>query len=188
MTPYLAVFLHEAEAEAVCAAFVKAAQKFRTGEGEVEEEKDDGEDLCNVEFSLGYGGKILLNTATLHMKRGRRALGEARGEAGDLDSPTPPSSPPHCAGYGLVGPNGCGKSTLMRAIANGQVEGFRESMGGEPGRGLPLVNGRGGKYALMRAPPACARPQPRRTCSRRSTSSTTSRRTSPTSQCSTTSR
>lgn len=26
--------------------------------------------------------------------------------------------------YGLCGPNGCGKSTLMRAIANGQLEGF----------------------------------------------------------------
>eukprot|EP00644_Phytophthora_capsici_P000110 jgi/Phyca11/503560/fgenesh2_kg.PHYCAscaffold_4_\ len=26
--------------------------------------------------------------------------------------------------YGLCGPNGCGKSTLMRAISNGQLEGF----------------------------------------------------------------
>lgn len=112
VTPYLAVFLHEAEAEAVCGAFVKSAQRFRTGEGEVVEEADDGEDLCNVEFSLGYGGKILLNTATLHVKRGRR--------------------------YALVGPNGCGKSTLMRAIANGQVEGFREwAIGRSKGRRAP---------------------------------------------------
>ena len=44
------------------------------------------------------GGKILLNNARLWLKRGRR--------------------------YGLCGPNGCGKSTLMRAIANGQLEGF----------------------------------------------------------------
>ena len=26
--------------------------------------------------------------------------------------------------YGLVGPNDCGKSTLLRSIANGQLEGF----------------------------------------------------------------
>lgn len=62
-------------------------------------EDDSGEpDLCKVEFSLAYGGKILLNNANLWLKRGRR--------------------------YGLCGPNGCGKSTLMRAIANGQLEGF----------------------------------------------------------------
>lgn len=55
-------------------------------------------DLCDCEFSLAYGGKILLNTAKLHMKVERR--------------------------YGLIGPNGCGKTTLMRAIANEQLEGF----------------------------------------------------------------
>ncbi|RLN36843.1 hypothetical protein BBJ28_00004595 [Nothophytophthora sp. Chile5] len=55
-------------------------------------------DLCNCEFSLAYGGMILLNNARLRLKRGHR--------------------------YGLCGPNGCGKSTLMRAIANGQLDGF----------------------------------------------------------------
>ncbi|PRW20411.1 elongation factor EF-3 isoform B [Chlorella sorokiniana] len=69
------------------------------GEPPVEDE-DDGEEeeLCNCEFSLGYGGRILLNNATLRLKRGRR--------------------------YGLCGANGAGKSTLMRAIANGKVDGF----------------------------------------------------------------
>ncbi|KAI7836488.1 hypothetical protein COHA_009640 [Chlorella ohadii] len=69
------------------------------GEPPVEED-DDGEEeeLCNCEFSLGYGGRILLNNATLRLKRGRR--------------------------YGLCGANGAGKSTLMRAIANGKVDGF----------------------------------------------------------------
>ena len=62
------------------------------------EEDETGEDLCNCEFSLAYGGKILLNTARLHLKRGKR--------------------------YALIGPNGVGKSTLMRAISNGQLEGF----------------------------------------------------------------
>jgi len=63
-----------------------------------DEDEGEGEDLCNCQFSLAYGAKILLNTATLRLKRGNR--------------------------YGLCGRNGSGKSTLMRAITNGQVEGF----------------------------------------------------------------
>ncbi|PKI85021.1 translational elongation factor EF-1 alpha [Malassezia vespertilionis] len=65
---------------------------------EVFEDEEEGVDLCNCQFSLAYGAKILLNTATLRLKRGHR--------------------------YGLCGRNGSGKSTLMRAIQNGQVEGF----------------------------------------------------------------
>lgn len=68
------------------------------GEPPVEEEDDGDEELCNCEFSLGYGGRILLNNATLRLKRGRR--------------------------YGLCGANGAGKSTLMKAISNGKVDGF----------------------------------------------------------------
>lgn len=70
------------------------------GEGAGTEDPEDAArpDLCKCEFSLAYGGKILLNTASLHLKRGAK--------------------------YGLCGPNGSGKSTLMRAIANGQLEGF----------------------------------------------------------------
>tara|TARA_B100001540_G_C15816997_1_gene648282 strand:+ start:20129 stop:23188 length:3060 start_codon:yes stop_codon:yes gene_type:complete len=63
-----------------------------------EDENDEGEDLCNCEFSLGYGAKILLNNTRLHLKRGKR--------------------------YGICGYNGCGKSTLLKAIANGQVDNF----------------------------------------------------------------
>lgn len=33
---------------------------------------DEGEDVVNVEFSLGYGGKILLHQARLWLKRGHR--------------------------------------------------------------------------------------------------------------------
>ncbi|THH06872.1 hypothetical protein EW146_g9482 [Bondarzewia mesenterica] len=47
---------------------------------------------------LTYGAKVLLNTATLRLKRGHR--------------------------YGLCDKNGIGKSTLMGEIPNGQVEGF----------------------------------------------------------------
>lgn len=65
---------------------------------EVAEDEEEGVDLCNCTFSLAYGAKILLNTATPRLKRGHR--------------------------YGLCGKNGTGKSSLMRAITNGQVEGF----------------------------------------------------------------
>ncbi len=63
-----------------------------------QEDDEEGEVVCDCEFSLAYGAKILLNTARLALKRGRR--------------------------YGLCGANGAGKSTLMRSIANGQLEGF----------------------------------------------------------------
>ncbi|KAI0781440.1 P-loop containing nucleoside triphosphate hydrolase protein [Trametes elegans] len=76
---------------------VKSASADDDDDGAAEED-DEGEDLCNCQFSLAYGAKILLNTATLRLKRGHR--------------------------YGLCGRNGAGKSTLMRAITNGQVEGF----------------------------------------------------------------
>ena len=67
--------------------------------GEVVTEDDEAEDeLCNCEFSLAYGGRILLTNASLRLRRGRR--------------------------YGLCGHNGAGKSTLMRAISNGKLDGF----------------------------------------------------------------
>ena len=35
-------------------------------------EDEEGEDLCKCDFSLAYGALILLNNATLHMKKGKR--------------------------------------------------------------------------------------------------------------------
>ena len=96
----LVPFISEEDAEVVVTKFLERcvadyeSRKVKV----VVDEDDEDEDLCNVEFSLAYGGKILLNNTTMWLKRGRR--------------------------YGLCGPNGCGKSTLMRAIANGQVDGF----------------------------------------------------------------
>jgi elongation factor 3 len=68
---------------------------------EEEEEDDDAEELCNCTFTLAYGTKILLHNTKMKLKRGKR--------------------------YGLLGPNDCGKTTLMRAIANNQVEGFPDT-------------------------------------------------------------
>merc|ERR1719199_880645 len=55
-------------------------------EVELDIPEGEGEILCNVEFKLAYGGKILLNTTHFHVRRGRI--------------------------YGLLGHNGCGKSMV----------------------------------------------------------------------------
>jgi len=65
---------------------------------EIEDEDLDGVDLYKGSFSLAYGTLTLLRDTKMHLKRDRF--------------------------YGLLGPNQCGKTTLMRAIANEQLEGF----------------------------------------------------------------
>ena len=98
ITPYMTIFLHEKDSKDIIDEFRKHAVDNIPVGPNFDDEEDEGEDLCNCEFSLAYGAKILLNKTQLRLKRGRR--------------------------YGLCGPNGAGKSTLMRAIANGQVDGF----------------------------------------------------------------
>merc|ERR1711957_917625 len=65
---------------------------------EIEEEDTEGVDLYKGSFSLAYGTLTLLRDTKMHLKRNRF--------------------------YGLLGPNQCGKTTLVRAIANEQLEGF----------------------------------------------------------------
>eukprot|EP00270_Netrium_digitus_P003247 TRINITY_DN1367_c0_g1_i1.p1 TRINITY_DN1367_c0_g1~~TRINITY_DN1367_c0_g1_i1.p1 ORF type:complete len:996 (-),score=306.74 TRINITY_DN1367_c0_g1_i1:35-3022(-) len=100
VVPYMEPFLAPwgEDAEAVSKQFLEKIINSLKGSDDQDCDDDEGEDLCNCEFSLGYGGKILLNSTRLWLKRGRR--------------------------YGLCGPNGAGKSTLMRAIANGKLDGF----------------------------------------------------------------
>ncbi|PWN47387.1 hypothetical protein IE53DRAFT_382162 [Violaceomyces palustris] len=100
LLPYLTLIkgASQQSAQAVVLSLLKALAKSTGEEAEIFDDEEEGEDLCNCQFSLAYGAKILLNTATLRLKRGHR--------------------------YGLCGRNGSGKSTLMRAIQNGQVEGF----------------------------------------------------------------
>jgi ABC-type Mn2+/Zn2+ transport system ATPase subunit len=59
---------------------------------------EDGADLCNIEFSLAFGGKILLHNTYLKLGRGRR--------------------------YGVMGKNGAGKTTLLTNIGTGNIEGL----------------------------------------------------------------
>merc|ERR1712187_622860 len=67
-------------------------------EEEIEDEDDEGVDLYKGNCALAYGTLTLLRDTKMHLKRDRF--------------------------YGLLGPNQCGKTTLMRAIANEQLEGF----------------------------------------------------------------
>ena len=54
--------------------------------------------MCDLQFSLAYGSNILLNNSRLHLKKGYK--------------------------YGIIATKSAGKTTMMRAISNNQVEGF----------------------------------------------------------------
>jgi len=98
LIPYLGFVASTPDPVTIAREWVVRSASDDTEDDVVADDEEEGEDLCNCQFSLAYGAKILLNTATLRLKRGHR--------------------------YGLCGKNGTGKSTLMRAITNGQVEGF----------------------------------------------------------------
>ncbi|KAF8975859.1 translational elongation factor EF-1 alpha [Entomortierella lignicola] len=101
INPYLITFISKDEAKRVATEvhkfYVDYDAKNAQSNADVAD-VEEGELLCDCEFSLAYGGMILLNKTRLNLRRGQR--------------------------YGLCGPNGVGKSTLMRAIADGQLEGF----------------------------------------------------------------
>ena len=96
---------------------------------DVFEDTEEGKNLYQGNFSLAYGALTLLNSTNLHLKQNRF--------------------------YGLLGPNNCGKTTLMRAISHEQVEGFpkqdelktifveheiQEMEVGEDEKGFPILN------------------------------------------------
>ena len=58
-------------------------------------DEEEGVDLCDCEFSLAYGAKILLNNTRLRLKKGRR--------------------------YGLCGPNGAGKVRAALLLGPGGI-------------------------------------------------------------------
>ncbi|KAI0019967.1 prion formation protein [Xylariomycetidae sp. FL0641] len=84
-------------------AVASAVHQYYIAEDErkygVPEKEDDGEtEIVNADFSLAYGGMLLLSHTNLRLLKGHR--------------------------YGLCGRNGAGKSTLMKSIAGGKLEGF----------------------------------------------------------------
>jgi len=82
----------------VIVAIIPLAKEMMKPLAIVEADDDGLEELCNCQFTLAYGTKILLHNTVMRLKRGAK--------------------------YGLLGGNDSGKTTLMRSIANGSVEGF----------------------------------------------------------------
>lgn len=100
IVPYLSAMAILPSADAMAAAATIRAKCAEMATFKEDEEEDDAdlEDLCDVNFTLAYGTRILLHNTQLKLKRGAR--------------------------YGLLGGNNSGKSTLLRAIAGGQIEGL----------------------------------------------------------------
>ena len=97
-TPYLRVLLtQEDDIAPVQGALYDEAMKV-VSVAEVNNDDENDIELCNCDFTLAYGTKVLLHNTRLRLLKGKK--------------------------YGLVGQNDCGKTTLMRAIADGSIEGF----------------------------------------------------------------
>jgi elongation factor 3 len=99
IAPYVAPLLKTGNVDAIAEdvrAYFAAEDERKFG---VPVKDDDDEvEIVNANFSLGYGGMLLLSHTNLKLLKGHR--------------------------YGLCGRNGAGKSTLMRSIADGKLEGF----------------------------------------------------------------
>jgi len=95
---YLAVLVGAERADTIVEAMRQTCKEMAKVLPPKDEEDDGAEELCNCQFTLAYGTKILLHNTTMRLKRGAK--------------------------YGLLGGNESGKTTLMRSIANGSVEGF----------------------------------------------------------------
>ena len=67
--PFATIFLHEKEAKEIIEEFRKRAIDNIPQPPSFEDEEDEGEDLCNCEFSLAYGAKILLNKTQFRLKK-----------------------------------------------------------------------------------------------------------------------
>lgn len=81
LSPYLEDVATPETVEKWCAMTEKAIL------GDVDSESDDddsGEELCNIRFSLAYGGKILLHQTRLHLRRGRRYALVGENGAGNI--------------------------------------------------------------------------------------------------------
>jgi elongation factor 3 len=99
IAPYLRYLLPDENCKAIAdAVHDHFLQEDHRKYGELVKEDTGDIEIVNAEFSLAYGGMLLLSHTNLRLLKGHR--------------------------YGLCGRNGAGKSTLMRSIAEGKLEGF----------------------------------------------------------------
>jgi len=87
--------------EAKAAALVETVRAMAEEARVVKEEEeidDDAEVLCDLPFGLAYGNKVLMRKTRLKLLRGHK--------------------------YGLLGQNDSGKTSLLTALSNYQVDGF----------------------------------------------------------------
>ena len=97
--PYLEHIVKDGQAPFVAEALQKHfVEEDHRKFGQPIKEKTGEIEIVNTDFSLAYGGMLLLSHTNLRLLKGHR--------------------------YGLCGRNGAGKSTLMRSIAEGKLEGF----------------------------------------------------------------
>jgi elongation factor 3 len=98
VTTQLGNLVPAAAAAAAVTALLPVCKEMCKVELAPEDDGDDAEELCNCQFTLAYGTKILLHNVHMRLKRGHK--------------------------YGLLGGNDSGKTTLMRSIAQGSIDGF----------------------------------------------------------------
>lgn len=103
--PYLARFLDAPVVESIVKETIRHWLEVDKSRHAVDADEDDdgqGELITNLEFSLAYGGLLLLNHTVLKLRRGHR--------------------------YGICGANGAGKSTLLKAINRHQIDNWPEHL------------------------------------------------------------
>ena len=99
ISPYLRYLLPQENCDTIAEAVRKHfVEEDNRKYGEPIKDDTDEVEIVNADFSLAYGGMLLLSHTNLRLLKGHR--------------------------YGLCGRNGAGKSTLMRSIADGKLEGF----------------------------------------------------------------
>lgn len=101
LSPYINYLINLEQSQQVINDLYQESLKVINVSDQEEIIDDKDKELCNCEFTLAYGTKVLLHNTKLRLLKGKK--------------------------YGLVGQNDSGKTTLMRAIADGSIDGFPDA-------------------------------------------------------------